>query len=233
MTETMIAPTARLALVDRAPLSSLVDVSRRAPATVAVEASDPITRAGLVSQLRRSRDVELVEHGGVRTAVVLLVVDSVDEAATRRVQELSGHGSKIVIVVSRFDPRAVLPVLDFGVRAVLTRCEANAERLVSVLRSVAGGGVDLPPGVLRHLIEQVGFVNRDVLAPRGLRLAGLTPRERDVLALVAEGLSTREVATRMAYSERTIKNVLQDLTTRLQLRNRTQAVAYALRNGWI
>jgi DNA-binding NarL/FixJ family response regulator len=233
MTETLIAPSARLALVDRAPIGGLVDVSRRAPATVAVEASDPITRAGIVSQLRRSRDVELVEQDGVRTAVALLVVDSIDETVIARVQELSRRGSKIVIVVSRFDPRAILPVLDFGVRAVLTRCEANAERLVSVLRSVSAGGVDLPSGVLRHLIEQVGFVNRDVLAPRGLRFAGLTPRERDVLTLVAEGLSTREVATRMAYSERTIKNVLQDLTTRLQLRNRTQAVAYALRNGWI
>jgi DNA-binding NarL/FixJ family response regulator len=63
--------------------------------------------------------------------------------------------------------------------------------------------------------------------------AALTTRECDVLRLMADGLSTREVARRMAYSERTIKNILQDLTTRLQLRNRTQAVAYAVRQGWI
>lgn len=61
----------------------------------------------------------------------------------------------------------------------------------------------------------------------------LRPREVAVLALVADGLSTREVARRLAYSERTIKNILQDLTTRYGLRNRTQAVAWALRNGWI
>ena len=61
----------------------------------------------------------------------------------------------------------------------------------------------------------------------------LRPREREVLALVAEGLSTREVALRMCYSERTIKNILQELTTRLGLRNRTQAVVWAMRNGWI
>jgi DNA-binding CsgD family transcriptional regulator len=61
----------------------------------------------------------------------------------------------------------------------------------------------------------------------------LRPRERDVLALVAEGLSTREVAKRLAYSERTIKNILAHLTTRMDMRNRTQAVAVAVRNGWI
>ena len=54
-----------------------------------------------------------------------------------------------------------------------------------------------------------------------------------MLVLVAEGLSTREVARTLAYSERTIKNILQDLTTRFGLRNRTQAVAWALRNGLI
>lgn len=61
----------------------------------------------------------------------------------------------------------------------------------------------------------------------------LRPRERDVLVLFAEGHSTREVAQQLCYSERTIKNVLQEMTTRFGLRNRTQAVAWALRNGWI
>jgi len=54
-----------------------------------------------------------------------------------------------------------------------------------------------------------------------------------VLALLAEGYPTREIAQRLSYSERTIKNVVQEITTRLQLRNRTQAVAYAIRRGWI
>ena len=68
---------------------------------------------------------------------------------------------------------------------------------------------------------------------RGLGLNGLTDRENTVLRLVADGLSTREIASQLAYSERTIKTVMQDLTTRLYLRNRAHAVAYAVRNGWI
>jgi DNA-binding NarL/FixJ family response regulator len=67
----------------------------------------------------------------------------------------------------------------------------------------------------------------------GARCNRLARRERDVLVLVAEGLSTREVAKRLCYSERTIKNILQDVTTRLMLRNRTHAVAVAIREGWI
>ncbi|MDQ2749394.1 MAG: LuxR C-terminal-related transcriptional regulator [Pseudonocardiales bacterium] len=74
---------------------------------------------------------------------------------------------------------------------------------------------------------------REAPTPPGLQRTGLTGRERDVLALVAEGYSTREVATRLAYSERTIKNIVQDVTMRLNLRNRTQAVVYAVRHGWI
>ena len=71
------------------------------------------------------------------------------------------------------------------------------------------------------------------IVPRRVPPSGPTPRERDVLELLADGHSTREIAIRLAYSERTIKNILQDLTTRLHLRNRTQAVAHAVRSGWI
>jgi DNA-binding CsgD family transcriptional regulator len=196
MTETMIAPTARLALVDQASTDGRHELSTRAVATVAVDANDPMTRAGIVSQLRRSPDLVVVEPVGTRASVVVLVADVIDDAVVARTRELNRRGSKVVIVASRIDSYALLRVL-------------------------------------RPVVEQLGFGNPEVAAPRGLRLAGLTPRERDVLTLVAEGLSTRDVAIRMAYSERTIKNVLQELTTRLQLRNRTQAVAYALRNGWI
>jgi DNA-binding NarL/FixJ family response regulator len=209
---------------------TMIVLTGRAVTTVAVAATDPITQVGIVGRLRRSPEIEVVAHPDVRAAVAVLVVDAIDHATELRVREHYRRGSAIVLVAARLDPQAVLPLLGIGVRGVLTRYEANAERLLAAVRAVGKGGLDLPVSVVRHLIERVGPPLRE---PRALHFAGLTSRERDVLALVAEGLSTREVATRLAYSERTIKNVLQDLTTRLQLRNRTQAVAYALRHGWI
>jgi DNA-binding NarL/FixJ family response regulator len=74
------------------------------------------------------------------------------------------------------------------------------------------------------------LVETVVPAPRNDQL---TAREREVLTLIAEGCSTREVAAELAYTERTIKTVLQDVTARLRVRNRTQAVALAVRKGWI
>jgi DNA-binding NarL/FixJ family response regulator len=72
-----------------------------------------------------------------------------------------------------------------------------------------------------------------VLSPRGLTFTGLTEREVSVVRLLAEGYDTAEIARRLYYSERTVKNIIHDITSRLELRNRTHAVAYAIREGLI
>ncbi|MBN8883306.1 MAG: response regulator transcription factor, partial [Salana multivorans] len=91
----------------------------------------------------------------------------------------------------------------------------------------------VPPDLLGHLLDQVGSLQRQVLRPMGLTFTGLTTREVDVLRLIADGFDTAEIARNLNFSERTVKNVLHDITTRLQLRNRPHAVAYALREGLI
>jgi DNA-binding NarL/FixJ family response regulator len=201
--------------------------------TVAVYAADPVTRLSMVSQLRRSAGLVLVDPSAAPAGIAVVALDAVDDAALERLRALRRAGSRIVAVVPLVDARTILPAVAAGVRAVLSRPELTGERLLSAVRCVAAGGVDLPTAVVRYLVERVDRSANPSPDSRGLRLATLTPREREVLSLLAQGLSTREVATAMAYSERTIKNVLQELTTRLELRNRTQAVAYAVRHGWI
>jgi DNA-binding NarL/FixJ family response regulator len=216
-----------------------IPAPRRVPSAVAervavrVHSLDPISEAGILVQLRQRPELRVAESGEA-ASVVIAIADAVDEAATRWLASLHrADGTPIVLIVGQLDPRAVAGVVGGGVCGLVRRAEATPERLVRVVRAAAQGYGDMPPDLVRHLLDQVSLLNRTALEPRGLSFAGLTERERDVLKLVADGWSTREVATKLAYSERTIKAVLQSLTVRLNLRNRTQAVAYAVRNGWI
>ncbi|MGP3926333.1 helix-turn-helix domain-containing protein [Streptomyces sp. 8N616] len=77
----------------------------------------------------------------------------------------------------------------------------------------------------------IGTVHGDVLGPMGLTPSGLEVREVEVLRLLADGLDTTEIAQKLSYSERTIKNIISGMTNRLGLRNRAHAVAFALRSG--
>jgi DNA-binding NarL/FixJ family response regulator len=203
------------------------------PVPIRVNALDPISEIGLLTQLRHRPEVVIAENGA-RPAVLLAILDSADEESLRWLKALYADGClPIVLIIGRVDPRALVPLADSGVRGVLRRAEATADRLVRAVQSAAAGQGDLPPELVRQLLDHVSQLSRNLLAPRGLSFAGLTVRERNVLQLVADGLSTREVARHLAYSERTIKNVIQDVVLRLNVRNRTQAVAYAVRNGWI
>jgi DNA-binding NarL/FixJ family response regulator len=98
---------------------------------------------------------------------------------------------------------------------------------------VAAGDGAIPADLVGGLLSHVGRLQRGVLAPRGFLATGLTERETRVLTLAANGDDTATIASKLAYSERTVKNLLHDLTSRLQLRNRTHAVAYAVRQGLI
>jgi DNA-binding NarL/FixJ family response regulator len=104
--------------------------------------------------------------------------------------------------------------------------------LRAVIAAHRGEG-DLPSDLLGRLISQVGTLRTSSVGSSGVRPSGLTSRETDVLRLVAEGMDTGEIARKLSYSERTVKNIMHGLTTRLALRNRAHAVAYALREGYI
>lgn len=206
---------------------------KETPIPIRVRGLDPISEIGVLAQLRYQPEVVIADRN-VTPAVVLAVMDSADDQALCWLKALRADGGlPIVLVIGQVDPRTLVTVVESGVCGVVRRTEATPDRLVRAIRSASDGQGDLPPELVRQLIDHMSQLTQNLLAPRGLSFAGLTSRERDVLQLVAKGLSTREVATHLAYSERTIKNVIQDLTLRLNVRNRTQAVAHAVRNGWI
>lgn len=202
---------------------------------VHVVASDPLSRAGTTSQLRAATGVVLTDDEPVGGAgVALVVADEIDVSATRTIRGLRRRGvERIALLVTHLDDKGLLAGIEAGVTGVLRRHDATPQNLVAAIRSVAAGEGTLPPDLLARLLQQVGELQRHVLGPRGLTFSGLTERELSVLRLLADGKDTAEVGQELYYSERTVKNIVHDLTSRLELRNRTHAVAYAIRQGLI
>jgi DNA-binding NarL/FixJ family response regulator len=202
---------------------------------VSVTAADPVSRAGTIAQLRGASGIVLVEEDELdEHSVALVVADDVDAETARTIRSLRRRGvDKVALLVTRLDDNGLLIAVEAGVGGVLRRSTATAHNLAATIRALAAGEGTLPPDLLSRLLEQVGHLQRRVLAPRGLTFSGLTEREVSVLRLLAEGLDTAEVGQRLFYSERTVKNIIHDVTSRLDLRNRTHAVAYAIKQGLI
>jgi DNA-binding NarL/FixJ family response regulator len=202
---------------------------------VLVSAADPLSRAGIISQLRRAQGFGVVPDGEVPEDVVALVVaDELDASVLADMRAMRGRGiRRVVLLISRVDDRSLLAAAEAGVTGVVRRNEATPGNLAAAIRSAAAGEGTLPPDLLGRLLRQVGKLQRQVLSPRGLTFSGLTEREASVLRLLADGFDTAEVGRQLFYSERTVKNIIHDVTSRLELRNRSHAVAYAIREGLI
>ncbi len=200
-----------------------------------VYASDPISQAGVVSQLRPRPENLVVDEADLdRAQVAVVVTDVLDEPSVRVLRAVQRGGvPRTVLVAGVLDDGALAAAAEAGVSGLLRRTEATPEALARVVVRVAAGQGEVPTDLLGRLLSQVGRLQRQVLQPRGIAFTGLSERETQVLRLVADGHDTAEIATRLCYSERTVKNVLHDITSRLQLRNRSHAVAYALREGLI
>jgi DNA-binding NarL/FixJ family response regulator len=214
-------------------VAEAVPLSARVP--IAVFAPDPLSRAGIVSQLRRAHGFWIADEADPPAeSVALLVADEIDDGVAADLRALRGRGlARIILLVARVDDKGLLAAVEAGVSGVIRRSEATAGNLAAAIRSTAAGEGTLPPDLLGRLLRQVGHLQRQVLSPRGLTFSGLTERETAVLRLLAEGCDTAEVGRRLFYSERTVKNIIHDVTSRLELRNRAHAVAYAIREGLI
>ena len=122
----------------------------------------------------------------------------------------------------------MLAALQAGAVGVLRKDTLTTESLASAVRAAADGTGVVTSELLRELLDGIGARRHD--KPVAARL---TDREQQVLSLIADGHPTREVAQQLCYSERTVKNVLHDVVTKLNARSRSQAVAHAVREGLI
>jgi DNA-binding NarL/FixJ family response regulator len=217
-------------------MSSIVGNSTSAEAQsvgIHIFALDPVSFEGVATQLRREEAFELVGEADLTAEVIVVVVaDRLDGPIVPEITRLRHlKRSPMVLVADFVDDAILLRATELGFAGIVRRGEATGPILAAAVRAVAAGDGALPPDLVGRLLGVMERLHSRVLAPRGLTAYSLTEREIMVLRLVADGLDTAQIASQLSYSERTIKDILHQLTMRLQLRNRTHAVAFAIREG--
>jgi DNA-binding NarL/FixJ family response regulator len=192
-----------------------------------------VVRQGLRSFLSLQDDMEVVgeaEDGAqaveaaerLRPDVVLMdmVMPGVDGVeAIRRIREL-GPETRVVVLTSYADDTKVVPAVRAGAAGYLLKDVQPAE-LAAAIRTVAGGGALLAPEVTARVLQEI--------TAGGTPDPGLTPREREVLGLLARGLTNRQIAAELVVSEKTVKTHVSSILGKLGLPDRTQAALYAVR----
>ena len=157
--------------------------------------------------------------------------------ATRQLALDPGHTPRVLILTTFDLDEYVFDALRAGASGFLLK-DVTAERLFDAVRVVAAGEALLAPAVTRRLISEFARIRPHEGPREGPRavpaaLSALTPRETEVLRLVAEGLSNPEIATRLVVTEETVKTHVSRLLAKLGLRDRTQAVVAAYESGLV
>jgi DNA-binding NarL/FixJ family response regulator len=207
---------------------------------VVVADDQQIVREGFTALLQTQADITVVGSasdgeeairvcGEQQPDVVLMDVrmpgvDGIE--ATRRLA-----GTKVIILTTFDLDDYVYDALSAGASGFLLK-DAGAERLFEAVRVVAAGEALLAPAVTRRLIAEFAR-QRPRVRPTPERLSELTPREVEVLRLIAEGLSNLEIADRLVLSDETVKTHVSRVLFKLGLRDRTQAVVTAYESGLV
>ncbi|MBE9206805.1 response regulator transcription factor [Nostoc sp. LEGE 06077] len=198
-----------------------------------------LIRQGLKELLKLEPDLEIVgeaENGAIavdlaaklQPDVVLMdirmpIMDGV--AATQEIHQNFGN-IKILVLTTFDDDEYVSAALKYGAMGYLLK-DTPSEELAAAIRAVHKGYTQLGPGIVKKLLNQFPSGGQTHSEPVPPSLTELTPREKEVLKLIATGASNREIAQELYISEGTVKNHVTNILNRLSLRDRTQAAIIA------
>ena len=203
-----------------------------------------MVRAGFRMILESQPDIEVVAEAAngeqataatrrLRPDVVMMDIQmpgSDGLAATRRITSDTEQHSRVIILTTFERDEYVFEALHAGASGFLLK-NAPPEQLIDAVRVVASGDALLAPSVTRRIIEQ--FARRPVDPDVRERLESLTQREREVLVMLARGNSNSELAAELFVSEGTVKTHVSSLLTKLEVRDRVQAVVLAYESGLV
>ncbi|MGW3460281.1 LuxR C-terminal-related transcriptional regulator [Streptomyces olivaceoviridis] len=216
-------------------MSDVAEPSRRP--SVVVLADDPLMRDGTAAYLTLSEQIDVLpDTDMVRADVVVVAVDTVTGETMSRLSDVSERTdgtARVVLVTDEVSEDQLVLAVAYGVVSVLRKSATTHAQITRTVVDGYHGRCVLPAAFVGRLASLLRELHRSDKPPRGMYAAGLTPREIELLRLLAEGLDTAEIADKLGYSERSIKTFVHDVTKRLGLRNRTHAVAHAMRAGLI
>lgn len=213
------------------------------PIRVVIADDQTVVREGLRTLLSLLADVEVVGvaadgedaitlAASANADVVLMDLrmprcDGVE--ATRRLRSEAPE-VKVLVLTTYADDRSVIDALRAGAVGYLTK-DAGAEDIHQALRRLVRGQAAIDPAVQHHLLEAIAQIPEDgggsPVAP-----GGLTPREAEVLTLIARGLTNRQIAERLFVNESTVKTHINHLFAKVGVEDRAQAVTYAFQHGF-
>jgi DNA-binding NarL/FixJ family response regulator len=195
-----------------------------------VDDENPIFRRGLVSCVA-SAGFEVVGESARLIpepspgSFGVLIFDANPQQLRNAVRLVPDGQAKLVALVSAPAEQMVFDLLEAGVAAVLRRGDLRPTVLLAALEDAMAGNAAIPRGLMPRLLERISHGS----ASGG----GLTEREMAVLHLLSEGRDTVEIAEKLCYSVRTVKNIVHDLLVKTNTRNRAHVVALAARQGLI
>ncbi|MFH8981977.1 response regulator transcription factor [Streptomyces varsoviensis] len=229
--------------------------SPRPVARVVVADDQTVVREGIVMLLGLLPGIEVVGSARDGEEALRLVAEHAPDVvlmdlrmprcdgveATRRIRA-EHPGTQVVVLTTYADDDSLFPALQAGARGYLTK-DADADEIVRAVAHVMSGDAGLSPQIQRRLLDRLATAApeagalqaaaSETAAPEGPRELpdGLTAREAEVLALVADGLSNAEIAGGLHVSTATVKTHINNLFAKTGVRDRAQAVRYAYRHG--
>jgi len=217
------------------------DEQRTGVISVLLADDHALVREGLCQLLRLEQDVQIVGEAvngldalhqirKLRPEVVLMDISmpimngiAVTRQATQEMTTLA-----VIMLTMHHQQQQVLQAMKSGARGYLLK-SASAQEVVQAIRTVHAGGMFIEPGLTGTIVSEF----RRLSTAAGKGMDALSEKEIEIIRYVATGMSNKEIADKLAYSEKTVKNYLTIIFQKLGIRDRTQAAIFALRQGML
>jgi NarL family two-component system response regulator LiaR len=210
------------------------------PVTVLIVDDHAVVRRGIRALLEAEGGFEVVGEAGSGGEAVLLAADLAPDvvlmdlvmpemdgvAATRLVKQESPR-SQVIVLTSYHEDEHIYPAIRAGALSYLLK-SVGLEELTEAVRKAARGEAVLHPHVAARLVQELHGESQET----HMLYASLSERERQVLGLIADGLSNAQIAERLIITERTVKSHVNNILGKLQVVDRTQAAIFAWREGY-